>query len=58
VIFRNNVKVFEQTPGTASLDINWKDTSPPEVRRLWYYARIETDDTHLAWSSPIWFIQG
>ncbi|MFW6170137.1 MAG: DUF3604 domain-containing protein [Planctomycetota bacterium] len=59
VIFRNNEIVHQIKPGKKQLEINWTDPAPPrptrETPRLWYYARIQTEDDEMAWTSPIWF---
>ena len=55
VIFRNNEPVFEQKIGAHEFSIEWSDSSPPAREQLWYYARFQTADEELAWSSPIWF---
>ena len=55
VIFRNNEIVHKIEPGKKSVEIEWKDAQPPDVERLWYYARIHAEDDELGWTSPIWF---
>lgn len=55
VIFRNNEILFRQEPGQKEVETNWIDTRPPAAKNVWYYARIQTTDDELAWSSPIWF---
>jgi hypothetical protein len=56
VIFRNNKMVFRETPGKASVLLRWTDDQPLREKHVWYYARIHASDNHLAWSSPIWFL--
>lgn len=56
VIFRNNKAVYITEPGKTKFDLEWTDEEPPDVERLWYYARIRAADNELAWSSPIWFL--
>jgi hypothetical protein len=56
VIFRNNEIVFSQNPGADSLRISWRDEHPLDKSHVWYYARIQSADDQLAWSSPIWFL--
>jgi len=55
VLFRNNKKVCTFTPNDTVFEHEWIDEEPLEASRLWYYARIETNDGELAWTSPIWF---
>ncbi|UCD30388.1 MAG: DUF3604 domain-containing protein [Planctomycetota bacterium] len=57
VIFRNNKIVYRVEPGVNEFKARWTDESPPDEKKLWYYARIHTVDDHLAWSSPIWFVR-
>jgi hypothetical protein len=37
------------------VDATWTDPQPSAGKHLWYYARIQTSDDELAWTSPIWF---
>ena len=53
-LLRNNEPVLQTAPDGRSMALDWTDQSPP-AGRLWYYARVETVDEHVAVSSPIWF---
>ena len=59
VLFRNNEIVHRSEPGRTEFNLQWTDAAPPaataDAPRLWYYARIESTDDELAWTSPIWF---
>ena len=59
VLFRNNHPVHRAEGLGTDVDLEWTDPAPPaaspDTPRLWYYARIQTDDDELAWTSPIWF---
>jgi len=58
VLFRNNTIIYQNTPGEKKTDLSFTDKEVPAGEdTLWYYARIQTEDDHLAWSSPIWFIR-
>ena len=58
VIFRNNQIILRKKPHRKKIDFEWKDENSPTKDWLWYYARIQTADDELSWSSPIWFIAG
>ncbi|MBI5835289.1 MAG: DUF3604 domain-containing protein [Armatimonadetes bacterium] len=53
-LLRNNEPVLQTEPDQRAATLDWTDQSPP-AGRLWYYARIETVDEHVAVASPIWF---
>ncbi len=37
------------------IDVEWTDA---ESNGAFYYVRVEQIDGHIAWSSPIWFVDG
>ncbi|MHC4443293.1 MAG: DUF3604 domain-containing protein [Planctomycetota bacterium] len=55
VIFCNNEIVHRIEPGAEKFEFHWTDQSSPDEDLLWYYARFQTVDEHVAWSSPIWY---
>ena len=58
VLFRNNEIVYESSPAKKEVTLSFTDKElPTGEETLWYYTRIQTDDEHLTWSSPIWFIK-
>ncbi len=58
-IVKDNVDVFEFDPrGTRETELDWLDEGAPsapdwEAPHHCYYVRVEQEDGHMAWSSPI-----
>ena len=55
-IVKNNAVVYAARPGTATVELEYRDNEPAGEEAAFYYVRLrQTDqDRQLAWSSPIW----
>lgn len=55
-VVKNNQKVYRQTPGTQTLDFEYRDNGAPGEEADFYYVRVRQADRdrQVAWSSPIW----
>jgi hypothetical protein len=45
----------ERWDGELEVNLTWRESATPgEAAQHCYYVRVQQDDLHLAWSSPIW----
>jgi len=53
-IIKNNQYVYSTSPGKASVDFTWRDSSPDAGKTSYYYVRGEQSDGEIVWVSPMW----
>jgi hypothetical protein len=54
LIVKDNKYVYSATPGKASVDFTWRDTTPEKGKTSYYYVRGEQKDGEIVWVSPMW----
>lgn len=55
-IVKNNEVIHQQPVSGAQVSFEYTDYSPAGAKD-YYYVRVTQQDTHLAWSSPIWVLK-
>ena len=53
VVVKGGTEVFSQSFDKEIVVLDWKDVETP-TESTFYYVRIEQNDGHLAWTSPVW----
>lgn len=54
-VLRNGTDtVYEVHPNHISVDLSFTDSAVEKGREYSYYIRVDQDDQHIAWTSPIW----
>jgi hypothetical protein len=53
----DGVRDIETIEGGARLTVTWTGSDRPSSP-CWYYARVEREDGAMAWSSPVWAVEG
>jgi hypothetical protein len=53
-LIRDNEYLYQATPHSEEIRINYTDEHPKKGQASLYYVRLEQTDGELAWSSPVW----
>jgi hypothetical protein len=53
-IIKNSQYVYSTSPGKATVDFTWRDSSPEKGKTSYYYVRGEQSHGEAVWVSPMW----
>jgi hypothetical protein len=53
-VIRDNQYVYSQQSQGESFELRWRDNDAPATGEHYYYVRVEQQNGHVAWSSPVW----
>lgn len=53
-IIRSGTVLYASEPGTATVQVDFRDEDPPEEGSAHYHVRLVQSDRQIAWVSPIW----
>ncbi len=66
-LIRNGEDIYSETPGQWDAELSWEEKSSfaeiaikgekADKPFVYYYIRVEQNDGHMAWSSPVWFTE-